>query len=254
MAAKTSDRPVLKVEKRKLLGSKVKSLRKQGILPANIYGRKVKSLAVKGDFKEIKKIFNRVGETGLVNLTVKGEKAPRAVLLHGPQLNPTTDQLIHLDFRQADLTQKITADVPIGVDGESPAVNHGQGVLVQLLQEIEVEALPTDLPERLTVNISSLKEVDQGITVAQLIKSSEINTKKVTVKTGNDQLVVKIEPPTKEEEIVPEEVPVEEGVTPEGDTPEGEAEAKPETTEEGAGKKEAPKGQEKTKKKEKKKN
>lgn len=249
MAAKTSDRPVLKVEKRKLLGSKVKSLRKQGILPANIYGRKVKSLAVKGDFKEIKKIFNRVGETGLVNLVVKGEKTPRAVLLHSPQLNPTTDQLIHLDFRQVDLTQKITADVPIEVGGESPAVNHGQGVLVQLLQEIEVEALPTDLPERLTVNISSLKEVDQGITVAQLIKSSEINTKKVTVKTGDDQLIVKIEPPTKEEEVVPEEVPVEESVI-----PEGEAEAKPETTEEGAEKKEAPEGQEKPQEKEEKKN
>jgi len=240
MAAKTSDRPVLKVEKRKLLGRKVKSLRKQGILPANVYGRKVKSLAVKGDLKEIEKVFSRAGETGLVDLIVKGEKTPRTVLLHGPQLNPITDQLIHLDFRQVDLAQKVTADIPIEVSGESPAVSHGQGILVQLLQEVEVEALPADLPEKLTIDISSLKKVGQGITVAQLIKSSEINTKKVTIKTGNDQLVVKIEPPAKEEEVVPEEVPVEEGVT-----PEGEAEVKPETAEEGAEKKEIPEGQEK---------
>jgi len=211
MASKTNQRPVLKVRKRKVLGRKVKSLRKKGILPANIYGRHIKSVAVEGDLAKIKKVFSQVGETGLVDLWVEKEKKARPVLLHNPQYNPLNDELVHLDFYQVDLSEKVTSDIPIEISGEAPAVAKGEGILVQLLNEIEVEALPTDLPEKFVVDVSQLEKVDEGITVAQLVKASKLDPQKITVKASDDQLVVKIEPPTKEEEPVTEEAPAEEG-------------------------------------------
>jgi len=194
-------RPVLKVEKRKVLGRKVKRLRKEGILPASVYGKEVKSLPVQADLKEVAKILAQVGETGLVDLEIKGEKEKRTVLLKNPQYDPITDQLIHIDFHQVKLTEKVSVAIPVEVVGEAPAVDKG-GILVTVLDEIEVEALPTDLPEKIVVDVSGLKEIDQAITVADL----PIDRKKIEVKVADDQVVVKVEPPTKEEE---EEKPAE---------------------------------------------
>jgi len=195
-------RPVLKVEKRKLLGRKVKQLRKEGILPASIYGKGVKSVSVQADLKAVVEVWRQAGETGLVELQVKGEKKPRLVLLKNPQYDPVTDQLIHIDFHQVKLTEKVSVAIPIEVVGEAPAVDKG-GILVTVLDEIEVEALPTDLPEKVVVDVSGLKEIDQAITAAEL----PIDREKVEVKVADDQVVVKVEPPTEEEE---EEKPSEE--------------------------------------------
>ncbi len=188
-------RPVLKAEKRKLLGRKVKRLRKQGILPASLYGKEVKSLPLQVDLKAVLKVWDQAGETGLVDLKIKGEKEARTVLLKNPQFDPLSDQLIHLDFHQVKLTEKVSVAIPIEVVGEAPAVDKG-GILVTVLDEIEVEALPTDLPEKIVVDVSELKEIDQAITVADL----PIDRKKIEVKVADDQVVVKAEPPTKEEE------------------------------------------------------
>lgn len=196
--AALKDAPQLIVEKRKIKGRKVKKLRKEGILPANIYGRKTKSLAVQTSLKEAEKVFAQVGETGLVELTVKGEKQPRPVLLHNPQYDPVSNQLIHLDFYQVDLSEKVTATVPIEVSGEAPAVEKGEGILVMVMDEVEVEALPTDLPEKFVVDVSSLEKVDDAITIADLKTGKEVE-----IKAAPDQVVVKIEPPTKEEEAPP---------------------------------------------------
>ena len=207
MSGKINDRPGLKVKKRKVLGRKVNSLRKEGLLPANIYGKKIKSLAVETDLVEVKKTFDLVGETGLVDLIVEGEKENRPVLLQNPQFDPVSGQLLHFDFYQVDLTEKITADIPVEVSGQSPAAERGEGILVQLLAEVEVEALPTDLPEKFVVDVSKLDQVDQAVTVASLVKENGIDEKKITVKTAADQLVVKVEPPAKEEVV--EEKPAE---------------------------------------------
>ena len=215
---KKSDRPVLIVNKRKILGRKVKSLRKEGILPANIYGKKAKSLSVQGPFAEIKKVFLKVGETGLVDLKVEGEKEARPVLFANPQTDPVSDQLIHLDFYQVDLTRKVSADIPVEISGEAPAVTRREGVLVQLLNVIEVEALPADLPEKLVVDVSLLDKIDEAISLKQALKTSGWDLTKIEAKVSLEQLLAKVELLTKEEEkpviAAQEEVGGEEGEEP----------------------------------------
>lgn len=195
MTQGSNKRPVLEVERRNLLGKKVKRLRKEGKLPANIYGRNIKSLAVTADLAQVSKVFSQVGETGLVDLKVNGERKVRPVLLHNPQYDPITDQLIHIDFYQVDLKKKVTAEVPIKIVGEAVAVEKGKGVLVQILNEIEVEALPTDLPEYFEVDVSSLKKPDDAVLVENLKMPEEVE-----VKTNPKQVIVKIEKPKEEEE------------------------------------------------------
>ena len=188
-------RPVLQAEKRKILGRKVKQLRKKGLLPASVYGKGIKSLPIQLEVKTASKVLSQAGETGLVDLVIKGEKEKRTVLLKNPQYDPITDQLIHLDFHQVKLTEKVSVAIPVEISGEAPAVDKG-GILVTVLDEIEVEALPTDLPEKIIVDVSKLEEIDQAITVADLA----IDRKKIEVKVSDDQVVVKVEPPAKEEE------------------------------------------------------
>lgn len=196
----------LTVEKRKITGRKVKTLRREGILPANIYGRNVKSLAVQVDLKSFLPILKEAGETGLVQLKVAGEKNLRPVLIHNVQFHPVDDQPLHADFYQVDLKEKVTAKIPIELIGESPAVKEKVGILIQPLSEVEVEALPADLPEKISLDISSLKAVDDTITVANL-KFPE----GVKVLTEEGQILAKIEPPAKEEiTSPPEEIPAEE--------------------------------------------
>jgi large subunit ribosomal protein L25 len=199
MAGKqTKEKIALKVEKRKVLGKKVKKLRKEGILPANIYGKNVKSLAVQVSLKDFLSVYKKVGETGIVEIMVEGEKTPRYVLIHNVQKDPVSDQPLHADFHQVSLTEKITASIPVELVGESPAVQQKLGVLIQPLSEVEVEALPTDLPEQFTIDISSLKEVDQAITVGDLKPPAGVK-----ILTSEKEILVKINPPAKEEEVAP---------------------------------------------------
>lgn len=212
--------PSLTASKRQILGRKVKTLRRQGILPANVYGRHVKSTAVQVKTDEFKKIFGQAGETGLVGLMVGDDVHP--VLIHNIHIDPVTDQPLHADLLEVNLAEKVVATVPIEIIGESPAEKTEEGVIVQQMHEVGVEALPTDLPEKIIVDISGLVAVDDAIKVLQL----NVDKSKVEVKDDPERIVVNVAPPAKEEEIAPpaEEVPAEEGAAPaEGEAAEGEA-------------------------------
>lgn len=206
------DAKVLKAPVRKVSGRKVKNLRKEGILPANVFGKKVKSEAVQVDLKEFEKIYKEVGETGLVSLETGKDEKP--VLIHNIQLNPVTDEPVHVDFLQVDLKEKVTAEVPVELTGESPAEKQSVGTVVLQLNEIEVEALPTDLPEKFEVNIENLTEVDQAI----YVKDLKVDKSKVEVKADPEAIVAKVEPPQKEE-VAPAPVPTEGEVPAEGAAP-----------------------------------
>lgn len=192
-----ADRPELSAKKRKVLGRKVKSLRREGILPANLYGKKVKSQALELPLSQFQKIFDKAGETGLVDLKTNGESSP--VLISNVQFDPVSSLPIHTDFHQVSLTEKTTADIPIELVGEAPAVTQKIGILIQPLSEVEVEALPADLPDRLEVNISNLKEIDDAVTVGDLI----VNAKKVKVLVDKSEIVAMITPLVKEEVVAP---------------------------------------------------
>lgn len=210
------ERPKIQAKKRTILGRKVKKLRREGLLPANLYGNKVKSQALEIPIKEFQKVYDQVGESSLVDLMVDGEAKP--TLIHNVQLHPVTDEPLHADFHQVSLTEKTTATVPIELIGESPAVEAKIGILIQPISEIEVEALPQDLPERLTVDISKLAQVDDAMTVAEI----NIDKTKVEIKANLEEVVVKIEPLAKEEVVAPPPPTEGEEVIAEGPLAEGE--------------------------------
>lgn len=205
---------VLTAEKREIFGRKIKKLRREGLLPANIYGRNIKSLAVQVKTDDFQKVFDEAGETGLVELKVNGEVHP--VLIHNLQTDPVTDLPLHADFLEVNLKEKVVATVPVELVGEAPAEKEG-GVVVQQMHEVEVEALPTDLPEKIEVDISGLANIDDAVKVGEL----KVDRSKIEIKEDDpERIVVSITPPTKEEEVAPpaeeapaggEEAPAEEG-------------------------------------------
>jgi len=207
MAVK-KEKTKLNVEKRKDIGRKVKFLRREGILPANIYGKKIKSLAVQLSTKSFLPVLKEVGETGLLELKVTDEEKARPVLIHAVQFHPTSGEPLHADFYQVDLKEKVTTKVPVELIGESLAVKDKIGILIQPLSEVEVEALPADLPEKIEVDISGLKAIDD-VVLLETVKVSE----EIKILTDGKEVLAKIEPPAKEEVVV---APVTEETTVEG--------------------------------------
>jgi len=170
---------------RDIVGRKVKQLRAQGQIPATIYGKNVKSVSVAVPSAAFEKVYKDAGETGLVELAVGKDLRP--VLVHTLQKDPVTNQLLHIEFHQVDLKEKVHTKVPLELVGDAPAVVGKVGVLLTLIDEVEVEALPTDLPEKLTVDVSKLAEVNQEVAVGDLKVPSG-----VTVLTAKDQSVVRV--------------------------------------------------------------
>ena len=228
----TKARPQLKAQKRETIGRKVKILRREGILPTNVFGKKTKSLSLQVPLIDFTKVSREVGETGLVDLLVAGEDKPRPILITNIHSHPVSGLPLHADFHQVDLTEKVTASIPIELIGEAPAVKEKSAVLITLLDAIEVEALPADLPEKFAVDITDLKEFNQAV----LVKSIKVDTAKVAIKTDPEAQIVMVQEP-KQEEIAPPpteeaaaDVSAETEATPaEGQTaPAAEGEPKPE--------------------------
>jgi large subunit ribosomal protein L25 len=202
----------LKFEKREIFGRKVHRIRGKGMIPANIFGKSIDSVAITVDTKEFDTVFKKVGETQILDLNGK------PVLVSNVQVDPISGNYLHIDFRQVDLKEKIEAKVPVVFEGESLAEKQNLGTVVKQLSEIEVEALPADLPENIVVDISCLSEVDQAIYVKDLKVDS-----KIEVKTDSESIVVKIEPPQKEEVVEIAPAPVEGEAATEAPKAEGEA-------------------------------
>lgn len=213
----------LAADKRSVTGRKVKTLRRQEIIPANVYGKKTKSFAVQVASDGFKKAYDQAGETGLLELAVGKDK--HHVLISKVQTHPVSQDILHIDFREVDLKEKITAAVPLEVVGQAPAEKSGLGTLVVQLDEIEFEALPTDFPEKIEVDVSSLSEVDQAI----YVKDLSYDKTKLETQQPEDDIVVKIEPPQEEKVEAPVVTEVIEGEAPADGQPAAEGEA-PATT------------------------
>lgn len=234
----STKRENLSVEKRTVFGKSLKKLRREGILPANIYGKEFKSSAVQLPVKAFLEVFKKVHETGLVDVSFGNDTIP--ALIHNVQIDPKSQTVLHADFFKVNLKEKITAKIPVVAVGEPKAVADKLGLLEQPVSEIEVEALPTDLPEKIEVNVEALSQVDEQILVSDIKTSAE-----VTVLTDPSQVVFKIgELVTKEAEAeaAAEEAAAEAAAdTTEGEAPaEGEASAEGEAKTEETPKEEAP--------------
>lgn len=156
----------LTASKRDIIGRKVKKLRASGQIPATVYGKKVASVSVVVPADAFTKTYGEAGETGLVELSVGGDVRP--VLIHHVQKDPVTGTILHVEFHQVDLKEKVHANVPLVLVGQSPAVTEKKGVLLTILDEIEVEALPTDLVDKIDVDVRGLSEVNQEVKIKDL--------------------------------------------------------------------------------------
>ena len=148
------------VQPRTVVGKTVAKLRREGTLPASIYGRGLESVAVQLPYVVARDLMNSHGYNSLITVQVDGESKPRPVVVKQVAQDPVTRELWHLDFYQVDLTRKISGPVTVHFTGESPAVQDRNGVLVIHADTVEVEALPADMPESLEVSLESLVEFD----------------------------------------------------------------------------------------------
>lgn len=196
----------LVAQKREILGRAVKQLRNTGVIPAELYGHNVKNIHLSLPKKEFSEIFKTVGENEIINLIVDDKKIP--VLAHDIQKNYLTDEIIHVDFYQVKMTEKITVATPLEFIGEAPAVKEKDGVLVKAMHEIKVEALPTHLPHSIKVDLTSLNEIGKSIYVGDLFIPNDVK-----VLVDSKTVIATITEKAKEEEVVVEEPKIEEIVT-----------------------------------------
>lgn len=210
----------LTAEKRKIIGKKVKQLRNQGLVPAIIYGSAIEPIPIQVEIRQLSGVLRQAGANRLVNLKIKGDRKSHITLIRDIQRDVITRNLLHVDFQEVVLTETITSAVPVIIEGTPPPVERGEAIIRQTLDEIEVEALPTDLIPSITIDISGLTELDDAVFVRDLDLPERI-----TVLTDPDEMIVRISVPEMEgEEIVEEaeEGEVEVEVTPESEEASGE--------------------------------
>jgi len=225
---------------------KVGDLRKKGILPSVLYGPKIKSQSIETDLKEFKKVYEKAGESSLISLQVgvsSDQKSGKEngkeflVLIHETQQDSISGEITHVDFYQPILTEEVEVAVPILFEGEAPAVKELGGTLVKEIQEIEVKALPQNLPHEIKISVESLKTFEDEI----LIKDLELS-EGVKISKEPDEIVAKVVPPERVEEEL--EKPIEEKV---GEVEEGEKKKEEEKKEEEKTKAEKPEEEKKEK-------
>ncbi|MGB9743201.1 MAG: 50S ribosomal protein L25 [Minisyncoccales bacterium] len=194
---------------RKVTGKKVKSLREKGLIPAVLYGPKIKNnIFLTVDLKEFEKIYQQVGESSLINLKIKEDNAKEKeylVLIHAVEIDSLSQKPIHIDFYQPRLDEEITVAVPLIFEGEAPAVKELGGTLVKNIHQLNIRALPQNLPHEIKVEINSLKTFTDHI----FIKDLNIPAGVKILKEPNEIVVFVSQPQKVEEELAK---PVEEKI------------------------------------------
>ncbi|SRR5258706_11148577 len=212
----SSARPTLAAAHREVTGKKVAYLRRDGRLPAVVYGRGLESASVSVDTHELETLRRHAGPNTLVDLSVDGEKSA-PVLISGVQLHRVTRKPLHVDLFLVRMTEELTVDVPLVAEGESEAIETLGGTLLHVTEHVRVRALPDHLPQSIHYSITSLATFDDLIHVSDLVIPSD-----ATLLNDPSDVVAKVLPPRVEE--VEEVAPAAEGEGAEGEAAEaGEA-------------------------------
>jgi len=184
----------LKADKRTAIGKKSNELRTMGIIPGILYGKGKSNENVQVDQKAFNRVFRVAGENSLIELEING--VIKNVLAHEVQINPVTDDVIHIDFYEVRMNEKIETEVPLKFIGESPAVKDLDGTLITNKDHIEVKCLPGNIPHEIEVDISSIITFEDSITAKDL----KIPTN-VELMTDPDETIILVNPPRSEEEL-----------------------------------------------------
>ena len=159
---------------RSVLGKKVRFLRRDGYVPVHVFGHNVESVALQADAVQLHRVLVQAGKTRIISLKVDKGSEPRNVMVREVQRNPMTGELLHVDFYQVAMAEKIKAEVPIVLVGQAPALKIKDNMLVQVLNNITVECLPALCPASVEVDLSSLAEARQEVKVKNISLPAEI--------------------------------------------------------------------------------
>lgn len=188
MSTATSNRMSLAAEPRELIGKKVAGLRREGRLPAVVFGHGIGSENVSVDAHEFELLRRKAGQNELIDLSVHGKKA-RPVLVHGVQVHPVNRRPLHVDLFLVRMTEELTVDVPLVPIGTSAAIENLNGTLMHQLESVKVKALPDHLPQSIEYSIESLVDFDASVKVSDLAIPGD-----VTLLTDLDEVVAKVLP------------------------------------------------------------
>lgn len=208
----------LRTETRSVFGKKVKQLRTEAQIPAVVYGPDLAGKPIQVEERPLFKTLQQAGTTALINLFVDDGPKPHLVLAREVQRDPVSSRVLHVDFYEVRLTEKVRTMPRIEIVGEAPIVKSGQAVLIHAMNEVEVECLPTDLINSIPVDISGLEKMDDNVLVGDLPVPDS-----VTIMADPGDVVVSVVPVriALEEEI-------EEAIEGDGMAEVDEAEAEPE--------------------------
>lgn len=210
----TTEAVSLELEIRDLLGKKVKKLRREGIIPVHLYGQSVESRALQCSGPKLIQVLSRAGGNTPINISISGEEERHLAFAREIQWDPRRDTLTHVDFLVAEATRLVSAQVPIILIGESPGARSSGGTVMQQLRNVDVEALPLEMPAQIEIDLAVLIDAAGVIRAGDLDLSANVN-----LLTDPDDVVVRIEAARAEVELVVGEE-------------EAEAEAEPESEEE----------------------
>lgn len=191
-----ADLKTLELESRDLLGKKVETLRRSGLLPVHMYGPDIDSQSLQGDSKLLARLVLEVGTNIPVSVTVKGSDNVNMCFVREIQRHPVTENILHVDFLRVDTSKVVRAEVPIILEGVAPASQRG-GTLMQPLQNLVVEALPMDIPVSLQIGVTDLDDFEKSLYVSDLVVPDNI-----ALISSLDDLIARVIPPRIEEEEV----------------------------------------------------
>jgi len=196
-----ADEILLTAEPRQVIGKQVKAMRRSASIPAILYGSHLdKTLPLKLDEKSLKTVVAKAGRNRLIKLTVD-TGAPRLVLTREVQREPISGKILHVDFQEVSMTEKISTDVAIVLIGTSPVVTRGDGLLIHGLASVLIRVLPGDLIPSIEVDVTGLETLNQSLFVKDLKVSD-----KIEILTSPDEMIAKVVPAV--EEVIAVEAPV----------------------------------------------
>ena len=179
---------------RDVLGKKVKHLRRQGFTPVHMYNSNGASYSLQVETKTLYQILSTYGKTSPV--TIRFEEEDHPAFVREVQRHPVSEQIIHVDFLEVDLSKSIRTQVPVVLVGESPAVRLYGGIVSQLIYSLEIECLPKDIPSSIDIDTSGLEEIDSSVLVSDIDLGAN-----VTITSSLQENVVRIQAPRKAEDL-----------------------------------------------------
>jgi len=177
----------LETKRREVLGKEVRFLRRQGVTPVNLFGHGLESISLQCDTSKLTQTLSRAGQTKLINLKIGSERKRHSVVIRGVQREPLRGGLLHVDFLEVSMTERVKMDVPLVITGEAPIFKSKDYMMTQELNTLAVECLPADIPENLELDISSLTEPDQVLRVKDIKVGKD-----VAVQDDDEVVVIRI--------------------------------------------------------------